>query len=64
MSQFLLKINLGNDAMQTGSDIAGSIRVVADQLENGFSARAIWDINGNQVGQYKITGKSDIMEVD
>ena len=65
MPQFVLKINLGNDAMHTRSDIAQALRTVADQMDNGFSARAIWDDNGNQVGQYKVTGETGkIIEVD
>lgn len=64
MSQFILKIKLGNDAMSTPYDVADALRTVAEQLENGFTARRITDKNGNDVGQYKMTEKSSIIEVD
>lgn len=57
---FTLTIELGNDAMQDGSDIAGALRKVAGKLA-GCSARdlvgnsgKIMDVNGNSVGEWEV----------
>jgi hypothetical protein len=50
---FRLHIELGNDAMQTGPDVAAALREVADQIEHNLEARGnIRDLNGNTVGHY------------
>lgn len=62
---FHLTINLGNDAMQSGEDVAAALRLAADELEhyNAFterdclplcSAQGIFDPNGNTVGVYEL----------
>lgn len=51
--RFELNITLGNDAMQSGPDVARALREVADRIEDGLEARGpIRDANGNTVGQY------------
>ena len=54
---FTLKIKLGNDAMRTGSHIAGALRAVTANLfrplHRGDSG-IIRDINGNTVGEWKV----------
>jgi hypothetical protein len=39
MAQFILKITLGNDAMQTGYDIAGALREIADKIYDNEDMR-------------------------
>lgn len=65
MSQFILKINLGNSHMRDSTDIANALRIISNQLDNGFTARRITDINGNDVGQYLVMmdKRSEIIEV-
>lgn len=51
---FKLMIELGNDGMQSGPDVAQALRDIADRIENGLEARgAIIDANGNTVGQWE-----------
>ena len=50
---FTLKIELGNDAMQSREDIADALRSVAQQMENGGGVGHIMDANGNTVGKYE-----------
>lgn len=58
--KFSLTIELGNNAMQTGSDIADALRGVVsgigchDELTGCESAR-ILDANGNSVGRWEAT---------
>ena len=69
MSTFLLKIELGNSAMQTPEDIALKLKDIADRInaqtliDIKTSVNNIRDINGNFLGYYEIynlTGKSDM----
>lgn len=51
--RFELQIELGNDAMQSGPDVAAALRQVADRIETDLEARgSIKDANGNTVGSY------------
>jgi hypothetical protein len=61
MPQFTLKINLGNEAMQTGYDIAYAVRDVAFRLQDYGNIEnirtckgTISDINGNTVGSWQV----------
>jgi len=59
MPQFVLKINLGNEAMQTGNDIAKALHIVGLQINSNYSpvvrgSGNIRDINGNTVGKYEV----------
>jgi hypothetical protein len=50
---FDLHIDLGNDGMQSGVDVAAALRTVADKIEHDLEARGvIVDANGNTVGRY------------
>jgi len=56
---FQLTINLGNDAMQTASNIASALRRIADQLERHGELleddnRPIFDYNGSCVGVWSV----------
>lgn len=52
---FELEIELGNDAMQSGPDVATALREVAAKIENDLEARGmIRDRNGNSVGEYGV----------
>lgn len=65
--QFVLTINLGNAEMQTGANIARSLRDVANHIDDdaltfddpadasGFdSSGRIMDVNGNRVGGWHV----------
>jgi len=54
MAQFILKINLGNEAMQTYSDIAQAVRRIPLCTINPGESGNIRDINGNTVGFWKV----------
>ena len=58
MSKFLLSIELGNDAMQTGNDIAKALHTVGLQINSNDqpypTQRPIRDVNGNIVGQWQV----------
>ncbi len=50
---FRLDIELGNDSMQSGPDVARALREIADRIEDDLEARGkIVDANGNTVGEY------------
>ena len=64
--KFILEIELGNDAMQTGEDIARALMDVAKDLMNygiggrsrypvsKIDGRKIMDENGNSVGKWEV----------
>lgn len=52
MSDFTLRITLGNAAMRDGYDVAEALRVVADKVEEGHEDGIIRDVNGNTVGTF------------
>ena len=55
MKKFKLEIKLGNDAMQTVSDIAEALkRVAVGNIHNGQNTGRIFDDNGNTVGTWSI----------
>lgn len=62
MAKFQLTINLGNDAMQTGTDVAGALRAVAKRLEDNHGEFIFEDddhgfcrdVNGNTVGKWTV----------
>jgi hypothetical protein len=63
MSQFILKIELGNDTMQDYRDISRALKEVSEKLKNSDLTRVqylkmepvkIRDINGNTVGFYQV----------
>jgi len=62
MTQFILKITLGNEAMITGYDIAGALSEVIEQLKTGEYSLSgfkgygwnIKDVNGNAVGTWQM----------
>jgi hypothetical protein len=60
MDEFTLTIRLGNDAMQTGGDVAEALRKLADRIDTyrdgSFGANGrIMDANGNDVGEWMVT---------
>ncbi len=60
--KFILEIELGNEAMKTGMDIATALERVASRFHNNYPfaedlpglVRGIMDANGNTVGSWKI----------
>ena len=57
MNEFTLRIELGNEAMQTPEDVAASLREIANRLDWGMYRRSgeILDMNGNTVGEWRFT---------
>lgn len=59
MEQFVLEIELGNDAMQTPEDVAEALCLVARRLREAAalgrhaSVGTIRDRNGNDVGTFQ-----------
>ena len=62
MSQFILKINLGNDAMQTPHDVRQALKAVVERLPDTTNEiitgtvgeQNIRDRNGNTVGSWQV----------
>lgn len=54
MDTFTLNIDLGNDGMRDGFDIADALRQVAAKLDLGATSGKIADNNGNTVGKWSI----------
>jgi hypothetical protein len=66
MSQFILKITLGNDAMQTDEDIVYALQEAAKDIHKCFDLFGsdgkpippnhypVRDRNGNKVGYYEV----------
>jgi phage tail tube protein FII len=52
--RFVVKIEMGNDAMQTEADLAGALRDIIDELEIGTTYGNLRDVNGNTVGTFMI----------
>ena len=54
-TRFELHITMGNDAMQTGEDVAEALRRIADKLEHGRIDGPVMDLNGNKVGTWELS---------
>lgn len=59
MSRFVLKIELGNDAMQNAMDVANALRNAAIKIETNYDEMAdargpVKDVNGNTVGSWEV----------
>lgn len=58
MTEFTIKIELGNDAMHHGNHVARALRIVAKKIEDlGFTCAnggGIMDANGNTVGKWEV----------
>ena len=56
MAQFILKISLGNEAMQTGQDITDTLTRL--HFERYYSvdglSGCVRDVNGNTVGSWQV----------
>lgn len=57
--KFTLEINLGNEAMQTGNDVAEALQGIVDRLVDTYDLSAdmrgkLRDSNGNTVGHWEI----------
>jgi hypothetical protein len=65
---FKLEINMGDDAMQSGADIANALRRTADRIAHipvekmreKDSFPPIFDANGNNCGTFKIVIRKEI----
>lgn len=56
MTTFQLTINTGNDAIQDETDIAETLRTVAELLELDASRDGkVKDLNGNTIGSFTLT---------
>ncbi len=56
-TNFELKIELGNDAMQHPEDVADALQNVAHKINTGFNAGVIYDLSGNIVGHFAFDSK-------
>ena len=58
MAQFKLTMDLDNDVFQidTYSEVARIMEVVAERVKEGHDDDLLYDINGNVVGSWEITG--------
>lgn len=57
MPQFILKIDLGNDAMSTAYHVGSVLKTIASRFESNpefLQTGAIYDYNGNVVGHYEV----------
>lgn len=62
MAKFVVEIELGNDAMKTGNDVADAITRIAStirhlegpDLDPGARRGSIMDPNGNKVGVWRV----------
>lgn len=58
MSEFTLRIKLGNEAMQSGYDIAIALQDIADDIKDFEYTKnisgTIMDLNGNSVGKWQV----------
>ena len=62
--RFEATIEMGNDAMLTGEDLAGALRRIAKRLADEYQGEAtgpcrgaIMDLNGNRAGSWVIEGE-------
>jgi hypothetical protein len=59
MNKFTLIIELGNDAMQDGRNVADALRKLAGRIEDNDFRRVdgggIMDLNGNSVGKWEVS---------
>jgi hypothetical protein len=57
VERFILEIDIGNDGMQGGPDIAEALKELARRIENGSTLDCgyIHDYNGNKVGSHHVT---------
>jgi len=65
--RFRLKIELDNDAMQTGTDVIKALREsLKDEeklkLDDG-TAGSLWDRNGNTVGKWEVNERRSLSEI-
>ena len=54
MKQFVLKIEIGNDAMKTENALALAVESVANKMKTESVIGNIYDRNGNHVGFYGV----------
>ena len=53
LKSFELRVNLGNEAMQTREDVSEAVREVARQLRRSeVGGGVVLDVNGNTVGRW------------
>lgn len=55
LEKFTLSIDLGNEAMQTGEDVATALKAVASKLAHGEDSGRVRDENGNTVGEWDLS---------
>ncbi len=56
---FTVSIEFGNDAMQTGTDVADALDDIARKLRGGYESGSVRDINGNTVGSWQLDTTTD-----
>ncbi len=56
---FTLTIELGNDAMNSTTDVADALHRVRRKVIAGLTSGTIMDSNGNSVGRFEFGGSDD-----
>jgi hypothetical protein len=58
-SEFVLKIDMGNDAMKSPEDVAVALRALAGKLDaGGCHEGSVRDLNGNTIGHWELRRES------
>jgi hypothetical protein len=58
MGEFVLRIKLGSEAMQSAKDVAGALKRLAYRLEQPEpTSGVVMDANGNRVGSWTLEGQ-------
>lgn len=52
--QFVLRIDIGNDAMKSENDLALAVESVANKMKSDSIYGNVYDRNGNHVGFYGV----------
>ena len=55
MNEFSLNIELGNDSMRDGEDIAWALEQVTRSVRQGYLSGSVVDANGNNVGEWQFS---------
>jgi len=64
MNQFRVRIDLGNDAMNTREDVASALQKIIDRLNSGIEEGLVIDENGNRVGSWDYSNEADEYETE
>ena len=55
MNEFSLNIELGNDSMEEGEDVAQALEQVTRRVRQGYLSGSVVDANDNNVGEWQFS---------